>query len=49
MIEDIDEFVNHLEAPPATPDGHYCQCTCSCPPGISYTYGDMSKTGWMLA
>jgi len=52
MIEDIDGFVNHLEAPPANSGGGggYCLCNCSCSPAATVNgFGDMSLTGWSLS
>lgn len=52
MIEDINEFVNRMDATPtnsASPASCNCSCHCSCPYGaaaqLGYTPGQMSGQG----
>lgn len=54
MIQEIDEFVNCLEAAPTndqTAGACLCYCSCSCGAWeqIEEAYGSMSKQGWYVS
>jgi len=48
MIQDIDEFVNRMEATPVGPDG-YCYCECTCTYNVeANNMKTMNATGWYM-